>query len=387
METNSFKTRTILKAAPHPYKHEDIWDLAIDMGYSAVKVMSRSFMACFPSYARMMPKNSVELARSLPTDILYRDNERADVWAVGEKAIGMISVESTNDSSAVLYGRNRYFADIFRITSRVGLALGLTKNEYGDPNGKLLRIQTGLPPKYMDTDKDLLREALSGDFSFDIKIGEGPWTHYEFSIKMDNVSVTQQPMGTMVSVAINRDGNPTGDAEKLFRSNMLVFDPGFKTGDCCLIKKGVIDPNDCQTFTDLSMYEVLQRTSHAIMDKYGIEMPVPAIQPVLETGTVKFFDKKTLRSKSYDIGDILTQCNEEVCQNAVDRLCEIYNYFQEIDYLIITGGTGAAWSNYLHEKLRGLETLSIISGNRNEDIPYIFANVRGYLMYAINHAA
>ena len=385
MITTSFKTRTVMQAKPHPVINDDTWGIALDMGYSGVKNISRSFVSCFPAYARVMPKNAVELARPLPTDIFYRDNERSDVWAVGEKANSMISIESTNDSNAVLYGRNRYFSDIFRVTSRTSMALALTANEFGSPNGKKIKVQTGLPPKYMDTDKDLLREALSGDFSYDIKVGSGDWQHFEYSLSKDDIHITQQPMGTMVSLAINKDGKPTPDAEKLFHSNILVFDPGFRTGDCCLIKKGTVNPEECQTFSDLSMIEVLERTSREIADKYGVHIPVSAIQPVLETGMVKAFDKKTLRSKSYDISDILAKCNDEVCDAAIARLCEIYNYFQEVDYLAVTGGTGAAWMGRFHDRLRGLETLNILPGNRNEDIPYIFANARGYYMYLINN--
>ena len=166
METRKFRTRTITMQRKNPYKKEDTWPLAMDMGYSSVKVMSRNALACFPRYAMKLAKNTIDLARPNDYDILYKDTNTGNIYAVGQNAQEMISIESTNDSSAVLYGRNCYFSEIFKVTSRVGLALGVMANEFGSPEGKKIKVQTGLPPKYMEDDKALLKEALSGDFDF-----------------------------------------------------------------------------------------------------------------------------------------------------------------------------------------------------------------------------
>ena len=386
MDTRPFKTRTILQNKKNPIKNPDIWPIALDMGYSSVKGFNPNSIFCFPSYARKLPRDNISLGKPEPTDILYRDTNNGDVYAVGNKAESLISIESTNDSNATLYGRNRYFSPIFKICSQVGLAMSMIKNEYGDRQGKRLVMQTGLPPKYM-TDAPLLKEAFANDYDFEVKIGRGDWMHFTFSLLADDIHITQQPMGTMVSVAIDRNGNPTSDAERLYKSNMLVFDPGFRTGDCCLIKRGDINPDDCQTIDDLSMISVLQKTSDEIAQKFGVNVSVPAIQPYLETGYIKYFDKKNLKSSRYDFGSILEAKNKEVADLAIKTLCDIYNYFEEIDYLAITGGTGAAWSDLFKDRLKDLQTLTIIPGNRNEDLPRIFSNVRGYYMYLINTVA
>lgn len=384
METNQFKTRTILMEKQNPTRNQEIWPMAVDMGYSAVKVFSPNSVNCFPSYARKLSKDTISLSKPDPTDILYRDTNTGDVYAVGHKAESLISIESTNDTTATLYGRNRYFSDIFRVCSRVGLALGMMENRYGSPEGKKIKLQTGLPPKYMADDANLLREAFAGDYDFDIKVGTKDWMHFTFSLLSEDIFITQQPMGTMVSVAINKDGKSTPDAERLYKSNMLVFDPGFRTGDSCLIKRGDIDPNDCQTFDDLSMISVLQKTSDEILTRYGVSISVPAMQPYLECGYIKSFDRKNMRSTRTEFADILEAKNREVCEQAIRKLCEVYNYFQEIDYFVITGGTGAAWSDIIRSRLKDMETLTILSGNRNEELPHIFSNVRGYYMYIIN---
>jgi plasmid segregation protein ParM len=54
------------------------------------------------------------------------------------------------------------------------------------------------------------------------------------------------------------------------------------------------------------------------------------------------------------------------------------------DYLVVTGGTGAAWNAYIKDYYKGLSNLTIIAGNQNDNIPYIFSNVRGYYMYLVS---
>lgn len=384
MDTSSFKTKTLFMERKNPFRKDNYWVIALDMGYSAVKGMSRNSLFCFPSYAKKLPQNSISLAKALRTDILYRDNEGSDVYAVGAKAEAMFSVETTNDNNTTLYGRNRYFSDIFRVTSRVGLAMALLSNQYGNPMGKEIVVQTGLPSAYLVDDLPLLKEALSDEYSFDIKIGNDPWKHFEFTLSEENIRGIQQPMGTLVSIATDRNGIPTMDAQRLFRSNMLVFDPGFRTGDTSYIKGGTINLEDCYTFDDLSMVEILSRTVDILQRDYNANITVPAMQNYLESGMVKAINKRAFQSTSIAFGDILQAQALAVCDLAIARLSEVYNYFAEVDYLTITGGTGAAWYEYIKERLKGLQTLTIISANRNEDLPYIFSNVRGYYMYLIN---
>ena len=70
---------------------------------------------------------------------------------------------------------------------------------------------------------------------------------------------------------------------------------------------------------------------------------------------------------------------------ALKTIDGFYNYLQNQDYLVITGGTGAAWFNYIKEYYKDLETLTIIDGASNDNLPSIFSNVRGYYMQQLNN--
>ena len=84
--------------------------------------------------------------------------------------------------------------------------------------------------------------------------------------------------------------------------------------------------------------------------------------------------------------DILEEASNRICDMALNKIAQIYPLY-EYDYFIITGGTGAAWSKRIKERLKNMETLEIIDGGRNDDLPAVFANARGYYMYRYSKIA
>ena len=66
---------------------------------------------------------------------------------------------------------------------------------------------------------------------------------------------------------------------------------------------------------------------------------------------------------------------------AVERVKTIYNNLIDYDYLLLTGGTGAAWQEIIKQYFAGMETLKIIGGGQNDALSHVFNNVRGYYLY------
>ena len=380
MKTQEYRTRTIFNRCSYPVFTEKYWPFAVDFGYSSVKGINRNSIFCFPSYACKMESGVTLFRNPNSTDIYYKDCATNELWAVGANAQALVSIDSSNDSSSSLYGRNRYFSDMFKVVARVGLGLGIAE---GLTSGKHPVIQTGLPPAYLKTDAPLLKEALSGHHSFDVKVGNGNWIHYEFDLTSEDIRVMPQPMGTLISISTANNGLPSPRAEEFFKSRLLICDPGFGTFDTYYIQNGAINRKP-ETFDNLGMRQVLQNTSDSIYREYGVEINVSAMQKYLETGYVTALNRQTMHSDKYPFDTILETESKKVCMQAMEKIKELYNYLIEVDFLVITGGTGAAWSGYIRDYLSGMNSLEIISGNMNDSIPYIFSNVRGYFMYLTN---
>ncbi len=378
MKTLDYATRSIFIDRKNA-EADGYWNFAMDIGYSGVKGMSPNKVYCFPSFARVLKGKTLEIGEADPRDILYRD-EQGTVWSVGASAQNNLTSRDTNDSTLSLYGRDRYYQPMFLVIARAGMGIGMIANENGDPNGKTPVLQTGLPPKYLEEDAQYLKEVLSGKHCFDLKIGKNPWQHFDFELKPENIHITQQPMGTFLGLAIDNECKQVPKAKQYFASNVLVMDIGFGTLDFFSIRKRQMD-EEGESYDDLGMKAVLQDLSAEIFKKYHTKIPVHAMQKNLRNGYITVFDRKNMKTQKVEFGDMLKTSTEKVCNSAIEKMKSLFNNMLDYDYLIVTGGTGAAWIDMIKNHFAGMETLTVIGANQNDELPYIFANVRGYYVY------
>lgn len=393
MPTQNFRTKTMFIERAN-VRGSDAWQVAVDVGYSGVKLFSPNIIACFPAFAA--PAKGVFVggsAKSMDDTILYRESETDPVWFVGRAAQDAISKEDPDTSSMSIYGRQRYGSDMFRVLVNTALGLACRKNQYGDPDGLPIVLRTGLPNAYIKTDSLYLKEAFEGVHSFDLKIGNGDWQHFDVVLAKGNVSVMPQPMGTLLSVVTSDDGTMRSEADLYYSSPTLICDPGFGTFDCFSLRGGAM--TTMETFDTLGMKQVLADTSKEIFDKYHTDIPVPAMQRYLETGYISMYDRRNRTSVMMPFDDILEECSRKTAMKAIDKLDEIYN-LDDYKYLILTGGTGEAWYPYFKDAYKGMSGLTLVPGNQNTmgvltnekgypaPLPFIFSNVRGYYM-AICH--
>ena len=379
--TEQFKTKTVLKKRQN-VKPDGFWPIALDVGYSSVKGYSPNMVYCFPSFAKKSENEEALFGNPGVYDIKYRD-EKGEVWNVGYLAQDMVDIDDTNDSSKLLYGRARYLNPMFLVITRVGLALGMVNNEYGvrKPGDKIV-VQAGLPPKYKRNDTPNVVKVTSGHHVFDIKVGNNDWMHFDFVIEPENVFVMAQPMGALWSIACDNDGKFVKDAAKYFNSKVLILDPGFGTVDWFTIMNR--NTQGYETFDDLGMKKILEKTVNYINNMYGEEISIVKMQSVLKTGTFNHVDTDTMSQEVIDITEILNRYNDEVCYEALTRGKQLYNFFKDFSYLIISGGTGAAWMDYIQDHLKNMTALTVLPDIVNDTLPNMFANVRGYYMYLIS---
>lgn len=388
MDTKDFRTKTILIDHQNPSVEEN-WGISIDIGYSGTKLFSPNRVACFPSFASPVDGSLLSMGINDAGKILYRDCDSGRIWKVGKSAQDVISVQDPDQVSNAIYGRQRYFNPMYLVIARTALGIACSVNEYGNPDGRKVHLQTGLPNSYLRSDTPLIKEALAGMHVFDLKIGAGEWEHYEIRLDISDIKVMQQPIGTLLSVSSGPDLMPTETSMDYFTSLVAICDPGFGTFDSFSLKDG--EMNGIETSMDFTMQKILAETGEEIFQKYHVEIPVPAMQKYLEQGYVTQFDRKARQGKNVSFADILAECNRRIAMQAIDKLSELYNYLIDYKYLILTGGTGEAWYPYFKEEFSGMPNLTVVPGNQNtegylpgsdgEKLPFIFSNARGYYIY------
>ena len=389
IRTKDYKTQTHFEERKNVCTN-GVWNIALDAGYSAVKVMSPNIVASFPSIACKIDNKG--FIGKLPKDcIRLKNHDTGELWLVGQAAQDMISDENTSISSKLMYTRNRFEDPMFKILIDAGLGIACMQNKYGNSIGKEIFVQTGLPLEYLDdgtldttmdidSDKERLTDIIAGKHNFSIWIGEEPERKYSIYINRKNIFTIDQPRGTLFSVAIDNEGNVLPGAETLFSRKGIVFDAGFGTLDIFSLKNNKIDSG--QTWADLGMRAVMEETANLIREAYGIRISVPALQKYLESGNIRYHKGRIAKNVAF--ADMLEKASRKVCKQAIDRLFQTYTLY-EYDYLIVTGGTGDAWKSYIKEELSGMETLEIMNGDKNDTLPMFFANVRGFYLYRLMH--
>jgi len=345
---------------------------ALDIGYSAVKGFSPTVRSCIPAFVREQPGAIIGAPHA--TDIYYRD--KTGVYAVGSLAMESLSAKDTNDASNTMFSRNRYFSPSFLILARVGLAVEIGVNEK-----RPIFLQTGLPPAYRKADTPLLKEALAGKHEFAVKIGDNDWINYSFTLNEESIDVMDQPIGSVFSVSKRSDGTTVlcDDGRTYIDHNVLVLDGGFGTLDVFSISNRTI--NSTNTFNDLGMRAVFERTSEKIFELYGKEVYPHTLQQYLTNGTLAVLDRKTRSTRQEDINEILREANLYIFEKAMSKIESAYDDLADYDYLLVTGGTGSAWLELLRERYKGMQTLSVVAANQNEKISAVYSNVRGYFIY------
>lgn len=378
--TSQFKTRTEILERKN-LSSQQYYPIAIDVGYSGVKGMSPCNIFCFPSFA--CKETTSMIGNPKDSDILYRDE--TGTYRVGEMAIDGLAINDTNNSLASLYGRNRYYSTLFKILVRVGIAIGLGKDTNGGWDGtKPLTIQTGLPPAYRRTDTKYMIEAFSGKHSFQVKLGSGPWQHYNFYLEPKDISVMDQPLGSVLSACKRNDGTTVmlENGKSYIDGSILVMDGGFGTLDIYSIANRVI--TDTHTYDAYGMKNVFDQTAKVINRMYGVETHAHTLAKLLDNGMVPVFDRATRSSHEQSFADILKKCNEKICLDAMTSIENTYNDLIDYEFLLVTGGTGAAWLDTIRDRYKGMSTLRIITGNQNDPtLDHIYSNVRGYYMRAV----
>ncbi len=371
MNTRNFRTRQEFKNMTNPKGKDYI--IGLDVGYSSTKVFYENGYFCFPSYAKRLPNGMMELPDE--KDILYKDEETGNIYMVGYVAQDMIESTDTNDTEGELFSRKRYNNKKFKIICDVALAIA-TKNKQDD---RKIVIQTGLPTSYVEGDSPAIKNTLSKKSSFSLKIGAQPWKHYEIEVQKEDIYVMPQPSGSLYSVLIQNDGKDIENAKKFLSSNVLVMDIGFGTFDFFGIKNR---STVCkESIDEIGMREVLSNLSKKLLNEYHEDIRVAALQKNLETGTIICIDEDEMRDEEIPLGPILEQSNKEIMKIAMDRAKNVTNAFRGYSYIIVAGGTGEAWYDYITQWLGSRKSIKVLPSNMNDHLPFIYSNARGYYLF------
>lgn len=377
-------------------KELNINAVALDIGYNGLKIYSIYGKHIIPSLPINMGKER-RLEKSVigynETAIQYKD-ENNFVWFVGDIAIDMIDSGKATYNYETLYGKTRITTPEYLVLLRTGIALSLIKNmdELKKPNYKIkpdnLKIMTGLPEDWMG-DKEKLVSVFSGIHKFSIKVGNSSWIPVTIELNegkdTKDVFVMSQPKGTIFSMATSVYGDII-KPDLLLNNNVLVFDGGFRTNDLYYMKKG--QKAHSTSITESAMFEVYRDVCDDIFDETNQTREIRVYELdryILDDNKIVYIEPSKDENeppikKTYNFKNLIDKHTEEYAKRSISKLNNLYLNFQDVDYVICTGGTGEAYFPYF-KKLIPTEVILAKKEDGNnpaENFIPVFANVIGF---------
>ena len=360
----------------------EIFPIGLDVGFSAVKTYSMHGHHKFPSL--ITPVSEEELAKVLfrnNSTIAYRDkNITNKIWLIGE-----IVSESTGSRIAEdedkLYTDQRVGSKENIILNRMGIALSLMNKKGIIKKNAEIRMAVGLPDRSSDLIKKY-KEQLSGYHEFEIQLGRSEkWIPISFVIKKENIDVLSQPFGTLLSIALNRQGKVI-DKELLEQKRSLIFDGGFGTIDTFVLQSGRV--GKCLTWKTRAMKSIYEKLIKICLDQIDRKIGLHQINRFLSLPKEERSIKSGVVTWHFDAD--LNNLIKDMAKENITELLTSYDTFNDIDILIMTGGTSKVLYPYFVVGITNLE-IKIAelkdAENPEENFNCVYANAVGFFNYVL----
>lgn len=352
--------------------------LALDIGYGGVKIFSMNGMHSFPSILFRVKKDTTFLDSE--TDIKYID-EDGNLWYIGDRARDSLETGSRQIDSDEFYSEKRLDTDEYLILVRVAIYLGLCKPDFKfSLQGKRIRLCTGLPEEDVERDSAKLRKIIAGHHHFKISVGGRDFVKVNFDIEEDDIEILSQPQGTIYSMAFDMKGGiPREDL--IVDKNVLVLDGGMYTFDTYLSNRA--DQGISKTWEDFAMHEVHIKVRDIIKEKTNRYINEFDIEKYMmderNPSTIRYEGKQR-----YYFGDDYIRTLKNMSNSLVKKLKRTYDDFNDVDTVIVAGGTGKAYYPYL-EELVPVDEIMLAESDDPQlgKFDAVFSNVVGFFKFLV----
>jgi len=191
----------------------------------------------------------------------------------------------------------------------------------------------------------------------------------EINIKVGEVSVLPQPIGTVMDRLLNRQGKPEN---KRFATDKIgIIDIGFRTTDYTISDKGRYSERGSLT-TQNGIAKAFTKIATKLKETCKVDIEIYRLFSAVEHGNIK------VRGKAYDLQKITEHAFKQLAATIAADANQVWSDDWDIDAIMITGGGGAVLASYIQPLVEGV-IIPI-----EEGLDYRLHNVRGYYKYGLH---
>lgn len=291
----------------------------------------------------------------------------------GPMSLGFQKPDPTSDIRITVGGKTYFLGDLAIRHSRIAhRGLSATRAEGDDLRILFLgalsmfcresmndfSVVTGLPPGRMHLADDLV-SRMRGDHTVTRHVGRN---RQDLSIRLNNIEVVPQPLGTFWAEVLDGRGQLRGDS-RLLEGRVGIIDVGFRTSDFATIVEGEYAPAWSRT-VPLGISTGYDALSSALATQYGLERETYTLDQAVIDGEINVSGRRV------DITDLRDQILGEV---ATKLMVEMQSLWQLTDYdaVLLTGGGAHVLERYLRPEV----PQSVVVNDP------VTANARGYVAW------
>ena len=325
--------------------------LAIDPGFDSFKVVANGKTFKFPSNVIETDERKMSDYNLREDFMLYKDCF-GTTYRVGQYARELIfqnkDVKERSREVEEFYTEQRFTSGDFQVSLRAAIALALEKEGLPSHYDGTIYVMVALPHSCRARYTPAVVGATAGHHTFSMRLGQGYEKEYSFTIGDKNVMTVSQTIASILGETSDDHGKINRD-KFFYLSNgpTLVLDGGYYTmGIVEVSKGGSVDDSKTESDVRHAMRNVNSQVAREVrkvrsdIEHYQVEYLLHQNDGVIrymQDGKAQTLDLKSLREQKI----------RAVCGDFARYLDEKYNHLLDVRYVLVTGGTGAAFYPHL----------------------------------------
>lgn len=321
--------------------------IAIDPGFDTMKIAANGKVFKFPFSVVETDERKMN-DYNLRDSFLCHKDEHGITSRVGLYAQELIFEQKDKASAEVqmedFYTERRFTSGAFKIGLQTAIALALQQENLPANYDGTIYLMVALPHACRSRYTPSVVGAAAGDHHFYLRAGTGLETEYRFHINDQNIYTVSQTIASILGETSDDKGNI--DKQKFFylsNGPTLILDGGYYTmGIVEMSKGGSVDDDKTESDTQHAMRNV----NMAIAEEIHPQRPDVQhymIEYLLRQGNgqIRYMDHG--HAAVIDLNKIRKAKLRQVCGDFIKHLNTKYNNLLDVNYVLVTGGTGACF--------------------------------------------
>ena len=328
--------------------------IAVDPGFDTIKVIANGKFFKFPFNTEKTDEKKISNMTVADDFILYRNKDN-ETWRIGQYARELIFEKKDSsdieDKMKSFYSEKRFVSDEFTIGLRTAIAMAISElGLYNEINNINIFIMVALPHSVRDNYSTQVKSILSGNHDYFVKIGKELEEEYTYIIEEDNIFTVSQTVASILGETSDDDGNI--DEDKFYYLSdgpTLVIDGGFYTiGEVAVDRGGSINEEKTFSDTEHAMKNINMEIARELENQRpDIKYYVIEYLMTKNDGKVKYLNDG--KADIIDLNILKKDKIKEMSYRFIETLNKKYNNLLDFNYVLVTGGTGACYYDYLKE--------------------------------------